>query len=165
MKTEFGKCEICGKQVTFPDFECAMGNHVVAPVIYYMDDAPSDPGARMPGTFIPIGQPLRDSQTMICNLVPPRKIMRGHEVHEEPGRNVVFKRGMYETTDPQEQFYLELRMGKGLVDRARWEEVYLTPQQKGDLKRMELEREVKRLETERNSLLSEVQSRQKKVPA
>lgn len=166
MKTEFGKCEQCGTEVKAPDFECITGgNHIVKSKTYYMDDAPSDPGARAPGTFIPLGLPLRDSQTQILNLVPSKKVTRGHEVHEQMGRNVTFKRGIYETSDPEEQFYLELRQGKGLVSYERWSEVYLTPQQKSDMKRASLEAELKRLETERNSLLDQVQAKQKKVPA
>ncbi len=163
----FGKCTNCGKEVESPNFTCPTGEqHIVQPKRYYMDDAPVDPGPYVPGpggAYVSAGMHLRDSQTTICNLVPSQRERVGHEVIERPGRNVVFRRGIYETTDPEEQYYLDKRVkeGRGLCSEARWEEVYLTEQQKIDIQRQKLNADMRRLEHERNDLLAQVKKSQR----
>lgn len=166
MLQTFGTCTNCGEEVRAPNFQCPTGEqHIVEPKKYYMDDAPTDPGGREPGTFRPLGIPLRDSQTIICNLIPERKEMHGNDIHRIPGRNVTFKRGLYETADPEEQYYLDKRIGKGLCNRERWEQVYLTPEQRMQMDHMKLEADNKRLEQERNELLAQVQKKMQRVTA
>ena len=167
MAKNFGKCvrEDCGEQVVAPNFFCKSGQkHEVNPKTYYKDDAPSDPGARTPGTFIPIGQPLRDSKTLVCNVIPERREQRGHEIVTIPGVNAEFARGMYTTSDPEMQYWMDVHAERGgCCSKDRWAEVYLTPQQKSDITRMELEAKLRRMESENNDLLSQVQRQRGKV--
>ena len=169
MAKTFGKCvhDDCGEEVTAPNFHCKSGRkHEVVPKTYYKDDAPSDPGARMPGTYQPIGQPLKDSKTLVCNVIPERREQRGHETITIPGVNAEFARGMFTTTDPEMQYWMDVHAERGgCVSKDRWAEVYLTPQQKADIKRMELEAENKRLEKEHSDLLAQVQAARQKQGA
>jgi len=138
------------------EFTCPTGDaHQLEAKTYYMDDAPSDPGPYING--VATGGNRRDSQCMISNLVPEREYLQGTERRIMPGKNVVFVRGVYTTSDAQEQFYLDRRQAQrksGLCSKERWQEVYLTDSQKVEIGRMQLEADRNRLEAERNELLA-----------
>lgn len=141
------------------EFYCPTGEwHTVNKKLYYMDDACSDPGP-----YDSKGQPtfgnMKHSQTLICNLIPEKRYMKGNEQVIEPGVNVLFVRGMYETDIAAQQYYLDAR--KGLCDKKRWEEVYLSPTDKLQIERMNLQADRERLEQERNDLLVMVQKQNK----
>lgn len=138
------------------EFHCVTGDsHQLPAKTYYMDDAPSDPGPYINGQAT--GGNRRDSRCVISNLVPEREYLQGTERRVMPGRNVEFIRGIYSTSDAQEQFYLDRRLAtrrSGLCTKERWQEVYLTDNQKIGIAKMELEAGQRRLEIERNELLA-----------
>jgi hypothetical protein len=150
------KCLHCNKEIELGQWRCPTGErHIVNSKRYFMDDAPSDPGP-----YDAKGQPtygnMKYSQTMICNLIPEKRYMVGNEQVIEPGHHVLFVRGLYETDKADEQYYLDQR--KGLCDQKRWEDVYLSPNQKLEIDRAKLEADRHRIESERNDLLAQVQA-------
>jgi hypothetical protein len=154
------KCLNCKKEFdirTGTNPTCPTGEgHLVESKTYYMDDAPSDQGPYMPGPnggLIPTGDNRRHAQTVLCNLIPERINQHGHETKIVPGRNVTFIRGMYTTSDADEQFWLDKRQGRGLCSEERWREVYLTDNQKLQFDQMRLNADRQRLTNERNELL------------
>ena len=148
-------CLDCEKNFTAGNFTCVTGkNHVVASKRYYMNDAP---------TVVSVvnGHPVvnkRDSMTQIQNI-PPEKRVAGPDGNERviPGGQVVFVRGMFETNDPEQQFWLDQH--KGMCSEAEWQAAYLNEEEKLELERMELAAERTRLEGMKNELLAQVQSR------
>ena len=148
-------CVDCEKKFKAGSFTCVTGrNHVVASKRYYMNDAP---------TVVSIvnGRPTvnkRDSMTMIQNIPPERRVM-GPDGNERviPGGQVVFIRGMYETSDPEQQYWLDQH--RGMCNEAEWQAAYLNEDERMELERMELAAERSRLEGMRNSLLEQEQAK------
>jgi hypothetical protein len=68
--------------------------------------------------------------------------------------------GLYETTDPQEQYYLDQHAGvlQGDEGKAEWDKMYLTPQQQLDKSNQKLA-DVQRQIKEQNALLDTVKER------
>jgi hypothetical protein len=149
----------CEKEFTAGKWICQTGaNHRVASKRYYMNDAP---------TVVSIidGRATvnkRDSATLVMNIPPERRIM-GPDGQERvvPGGNVQFIRGIYETDNPEQQFWLDQHGGifTGDHGKALWTAAYLNESEKMDIERMELAAERSRLEADRNSLLEQVQKR------
>lgn len=153
------KCLDCEKEFRAGNWTCLSGaGHKVAPKRYYMNDAPTV--MTLVNGRATINK--RDSQTMVMNI-PPETRTTGPDGNERviPGGQVVFVRGIYETGDPQQQFWLDQHKGifSGDHGKALWEAAYLNEDERMQLERMELAAERARLESERNSLLEQVQNR------
>src|SRR6266567_8553655 len=102
------RCLECDKEFSPPDFECLPGvYHVVALKRYYMDDAPTVAEIRDGAKFINKGI----SQTQILNIPPEKQIREGDQITRQPGGSVTFVRGLYETSNPEIQFYLDRKAG------------------------------------------------------
>jgi len=157
-QNDLKKCLRCEQEFNprKAEFYCLTGEpHELPLKTYYMDDAPTDPGPYING--VATGDNRKHSRTLISNLVPEKIYVQGTERHVTPGRNVEFIRGVYSTTDAEEQFYLDRRMALkqgGLCTKERWEEVYLTDNQKNELRKMDLDARERRLEIDRNELLA-----------
>ena len=127
--------------------------HVVAPKRYYMDDAPSVPEIRDGAKFINKGV----SQTQILNIPPERQIREGDSITRIPGGSVTFVRGMFETSNPETQFYLDRKAG--LCTEERWREVYLNDDEKVQMRNLELSAREQRLADRENDLLAAVKAK------
>jgi hypothetical protein len=161
-------CKNCGEAIVNGRWQCATGEqHEVDAKTYYMDDAPSDPGPYVDGPGgerIPSYGNMAHAQTIICNLVPCKLVVGVDGIQrEQPGRNVTFVRGMFQTTDPEFQYWLDKR--SGLCSRERWEQVYLSPSQRLEMREHALAVESKRIETQKNDLLAMVQKQQQQKGA
>lgn len=150
------KCVECEKEFRAGSWDCQSGaGHRVEKKRYFMSDAPTVP-ALVNGQLV-INK--RDSATLIMNIPPETRVKDAGGVERViPGGSVQFVRGLYETDNPQEQFWLDKH--KGLCSEAEWQNAYLNEQEKFALERMQFAAERSRLETERNSLLEKVQARQ-----
>ena len=145
------KCLECGKKFDAGNWECMPGvMHTVTAKRYYMDDAPTVPEIRDGARFINKGI----SQTQILNIPPEKQIREGDQITRIPGGSVTFIRGMYETTNPEIQFYLDRK--SGLCTEARWREVYLNDDEKVQIKNLELAAREQRLADRENQLLASV---------
>lgn len=144
------KCEVCNKKFTVNEWVCADGvsNHIVETKQYYLADAPTDGSS---------SDELSHGQTIICNIPPDKKIQKGNEVHIQPGGNVTFIRGQYSSTDPEIQYWLDLK--GGFCNKDRWNEVWLSREQKNEMKEMDLRAREQRLENDRNELLTQTQAK------
>ena len=142
-------CTNCQKHFKAGDWNCASGEvHTVAPVTYYLLDAPHDHNDRI------------HARTIISNVIPETQITRGNDIIRIPGTAVEFVRGRLETSDPQIQMRLNTRNGvfRGDEGFKRWQDNYLTNEEKNAIDRFNLKDQVTRLEQERNDLLAKVKA-------
>lgn len=142
-------CIVCGREFDFKDgFECLSqpGHHTVDLKIYYHLGAGHIQSIRDRRLFSPM-----------LNLHANREVrdkVTG-EIANVAGVVVWFKEsGLYETTDPEEQYYLDQHASvmTGEEGRQEWEKMYLTPQQqlaKAQQKLADTQRQVR----EQNALL------------
>lgn len=152
-------CLDCEKEFTAGKWVCASGaGHRVATKRYYMNDAPTV--VTMVNNKPTINK--KDSRTMIMNI-PPEGRTTGPDGNERviPGGNVLFVRGLFDTDDPCQQFWLDQHKGvfSGEHGKALWEAAYLNEDEKLQIERMEFEAERSRFQMEKNSLLEQVQKR------
>lgn len=148
------RCSECGVEFDPPNFECMPGvMHTVPAKRYYMDDAPTVPEIRDGKSYINKGA----SQTVVLNIPPERQIREGEQITRIPGGSVLFIRGLFETSSPEEQFWLDRKAG--LVSEARWNEVYLNDDEKINIKNLNLAAREARLQERENDLLAGVKSR------
>lgn len=142
-------CIECNKKFQQGDWDCVPGQkHTVESKRYYMADAPTVPEWRDGFPYINKGA----SQTQVLNIPPERQIKVGEDIHRIPGGTVTFVRGLFETNDPEIQFYLDKKAG--LVTEERWKEVYLNDDEKNHIKNMELQAREARLAERENELLA-----------
>lgn len=147
-------CLECDKDFKPGDWQCLPGiQHRVPAERYYMDDAPTVPEWRDGRPFINKGA----SRTQILNIPPEKQIREGEQVTRIPGGSIEFVRGMYETEDPEIQFYLDRK--QGLVTEARWREVYLNDDEKLQMSKLELAAREQRVAERENELLTAVKSK------
>ncbi len=144
------------------EFSCPTGQPHLLPVkIYYIDDAPADPGPFIMTPHGPqaTGGNRKHSQTIMCNIIPEKTILRDGQPHIQMGQNVTFVRGMFSTDVAELQFYLDIReRDGGLCNKERWEQVYLTDYQRLELEKMNLAAREQRLEQGESRLLQQVKS-------
>lgn len=153
------------------EFNCPTGQSHLLPIkVYYMDDAPADPG---PWIMTPHGPQAtggnrKHSQTVLAGIIPEKMIIRDGQSHIQSGKNITFIRGMYSTMSAEEQFYLDImERDGGLCTKERWEQVYLTDYQRLELDKMNLAAREQRLEQNESRLLQQVKGGKVKdqVPA
>lgn len=148
MALQTWKCKNCEQEFKAGDWICATGeNHVVEAKAYYMDDAPTVADRD--------GKIDKHATTTVLNIPPERQVKVGNDVQRQGGGSVVFVRGRFDTTDPEQQFYLDKH--KGLCNKARWEAVYFSSEEKQQMERMELDARQRRIEAQENALLAKVQ--------
>lgn len=146
-------CLECEKDFQAPNWVCATGaNHVVEEKRYYMADAPTCVELRNGMPYVN----KRDSCTRVLNIPPEKKVEEAGEIQRIPGGIVDFVRGMFATTDPEIQFYLDKK--EGLCSKERWEEVYLTDNEKMELHKLKMQSQFNRLEQNYNELLAKVKA-------
>jgi len=151
----------CGKEFTVGSWLCIDGqnNHVVAQKQYRSIDAPSDPGHPQIGGM----DSLRDGRTVVCNIPPEKRVvMKGDDGQDKiqimPGGNVTFHRGLYATSDPEIQYYLDKRPGYNMTEE-QWEAAWLSDSQRLMLDKQRFAADKQRLENERNELLAQVKQK------
>jgi hypothetical protein len=150
-------CEACGQIFAYPDFECSKkpGHHLVPLKTYY----------HLGGGHI---QNIRDRNlfTPMLNLKADRDIRDSTgTISHQDGLIITFRpRGLYETTDPEEQYFLDHKVGvaQGPEGLAAWEKMYLTTEQQLTKAKTQLE-ETQRQIREGNALLDSVKD-QKRAP-
>lgn len=146
-------CLECDKDFKAGSWECTPGQqHVVTAKRYYMDDAPTVTEWRDGRPFINKAA----ARTQVLNIPPEKRVQDGDEIIRVPGGSVEFCRGMFETSDPEKQFYLDRK--SGLCTYERWKEVYWTEDEKINEQKMEIHAAQNRLQSERNELLAKVQA-------
>lgn len=153
MALEKFKCTNCGKDFEAGDWLCKSGEaHTVESKRYYMTDAPA------------YKEDCKYSRTIVCNVIPEKKQTIGTDIVTIPGVNVEFIRGMFETDNPQLQMGLNKRVNifSGPDGEKRWQAAYLSKDEKADMEQAKLRSELSRLQSENNSLLSQVQEKARK---
>lgn len=147
-------CIVCGKTFGFADgFECESqpGRHVVAPKEYYHLGA---------GHI----QSIRDRR----GWSPSLNLVSDIEVRDKVTGNITrieglivrFRDGKYESTDPMEQYHLDMHPAvmSGQDGLAAWEKMYLTPDQqtaKAQAQLADLQKQIR----ESNALLDRVKQK------
>ena len=139
-------CERC--QVGFAPGEwfCADGTrHTVGLKTYLLNDPPMLCGRDERGNPLPI-----QGRTILTNIPPPPDLREiGWQCgadDEGLGGSVIFENGRFETTDPEQQFWLDER--GGFCTEAQWEAAWLSPEAQRRLEFARGEAECKNLETQ-----------------
>lgn len=148
-------CVECEQDFKAPNWVCVTGgNHVVAEKRYYTADAPTVPDWINGFPHINYGA----ARTQVLNIPPERKVEEAGEIQRIPGGMIEFVRGLYATTNPEIQFYLDKK--EGLCSYERWKEVYWSDKEKMEAQRMEMEAQQHRLQQDHNELLAKVKAMQ-----
>ena len=150
------KCQVCNQEFQFKDgFDCKMqdGKHTVETRTYYHlgGRTVNDEKTRRFWAPLIILRPAREGKDPITG-----------EVRNLGGLSVQFgQSGVYTTSNPDEQFYLDTKLGLpwGNDGLKEWQEVYYTPQQLKDVAQAELVALRKQIE-ESNSLLEATKAQQ-----
>lgn len=144
------KCLVCNKEFGVGQWICSDGvtKHVVAEKIYRVCDAPSDPGRVAEGSSAPIVR----GRTMVCNVPPPQKVMERGEVKLIGEGSVEFINGIYHSSDPEVQYWLDKKPGYNATE-DQWKRNWLTKDELLAEKEAALVAAGQRLENERNELL------------
>jgi hypothetical protein len=155
-------CTECGKEFGVGEWICADGtvNHKVSEKVYRALDVPLDPGKPAAGTLGPVVR----GRTVVCNIPPPKKVMENGEVHSVGEGSVEFVNGIYSTTDPEIQYWLDKKPGYQ-ASEEQWKQKWYTSEELIAEKEIELNAKAARLENERNELLTQVQKQKKEQVA
>jgi hypothetical protein len=148
-------CEVCDKTFSYPDgFDCSAqpGRHTVEKKVYYHLGGGHIQNIKERRLFTPTLNLKANEET--------RDKLTG-QISSTPGVLVTFREsGIYDTTDPQEQFYLDQHPAvlSGDEGHAAWEKMYLTPAQQLDRTTTRLA-DMQRQLREGNALLDAVKTR------
>lgn len=147
----------CKREFELGDWECCPGvRHIVAAKTYYLADAPfHDP------KHDPEGLVFRSARTHFY-AIPEKKLVEAStgQITKTQPAPVTFVQGRYETSDAEEQYFIE--RSKIDVGYERWFEAYHTPIQKQRIKEQQQrdrESELNRRLKEANELLVAVKAR------
>jgi hypothetical protein len=111
-------CENCGATFGIENVVCdGKHRHVVAEKTYFLRGAPQQYGREYDGKPLPT-----IDKTYVTNIPPPSWEL-GADEHD--GGTVVFENGRFSTSDPVEQYWLDLR--GGWCTEAEWEAARLSP--------------------------------------
>ena len=162
MSLQTWTCRNCGEKFTVGKFLCKDGatNHLVDPKAYFLDDAPQDPGRPAPGSHINVT--LREGRTRICNIPPDRTVLKDGNATLMIGGYVEFVQGRFTTSDPEIQYYLDKK--GGFCTEERWSEVWLSAEQRLEMREIALAAREQRLENERNDLLASQKQARSNMP-
>jgi len=150
-----GKCLVCGEDFAYEDgFSCKKvpGNHRLETKAYY----------HFGGNQLPEGKDRRSWAPMVVLDAPAdrRDPDTGRAMAQQPIIAQFAPGGVFQTADALEQYLLETRTscGWGAAGKARWEEIYLTTDQKRAMAESRL-RETQRKVLETNAMLEELKQR------
>ena len=145
-------CLTCEKDFKDGNWLCFDGqtNHVVKEKVYRTLDVPQEPGQIPKGAKPPV---IR-GRTVVCNIPPPKKVMRGDEISWVGEGNVEFINGSYSTTDPEKQYWLDKKGSSYNATEEQWKAAWYTPEELIAEKEMQLKVDRERLEHDRNELLA-----------
>lgn len=143
-------CEVCGKTFSYKDgFDCLSqpGRHSVEPKDYYHLGAGHIQSIRDRRMFAPTLN-LRSDMEVRDKVTGQITRLEGVLVHFRES-------GQYSTSDPQEQYYLDMHPAvvSGREGREAWEKVYFTQQQQLDKANQQLAAVQKEIR-ENNALLN-----------
>ena len=151
------KCTECDKLFKDGDWLCASGmNHIVMAKIYRSLDVPTAEGRTADGSLPSI---IR-SRTRVCNIPPDKRVVINGEATLQPGGYVEFINGVFSTTDPEIQYWLDRKPGYQATEE-QWKAVWLSADQRLADKELQLKAMETRLENERNELLASTQRKVK----
>jgi hypothetical protein len=155
-------CTECGKEFGVGEWTCADGtsNHKVELKTYRSLDVPTAEGTTPPGILPPV---IR-SRTMVCNVPPPHKIMDGGDAKMVGEGSVEFINGVFLTTDPEQQYWLDKKPGYQAT-KEQYDSVWLSAEARNANKEIELKAREERLENDRNDLLGQTQAKVKRETA
>lgn len=150
------KCKVCEKEFKVGDWTCMDGqsNHIVDEKTYRALDAPTAPGRPAEGTLPPIVR----GRTLVCNIPPPKKVMKDGEVQMVGEGSVEFINGRFSSSDPEIQYWLDKKAAYNATE-DQWKAVWLTKDELFAEKELELKAREQRLENERNELLASTKKR------
>jgi hypothetical protein len=137
-------CTRCGQDISAEGAsrECKAGlKHVTTEKTYLLNDAPQQSGRDESGPLPKTGR------TLISNVPPPTWEL-GEDQHD--GGTVVFENGRYATTDPVEQYYLDLR--GSYCSEQEWEAAWLSAEELKLRRHERVERELAAREKELDEL-------------
>ncbi len=156
MEQQIWTCVVCEKKFSPGQWTCAdkISNHVVATKTYRSLDAPSDPGRPAAGSLPPVVR----GRTMVCNIPPPKKVTENNEVKFIGEGSVEFINGMFATSDPEKQYWLDKRPAYNASEEA-WKNTWHTKDERLAEKELELRAMSQRLENERNDLLAQTKQK------
>jgi hypothetical protein len=155
-------CIVCGKTFNYQSgFDCQAqpGRHVIDSKEYYHVGAGHIQSIRDRRGFTPTLNLIADMEVR-DKVTGQITRLEGLIVHFQPG-------GKYQTTDPLEQYHLDLHPGvmQGQEGLIAWEKMYLTQEQqlqKAQLKLAEVQKEIR----DSNALLELTKAQKKEnVPA
>lgn len=148
------KCIECKAEIKTGHWECAPGvKHVTEIKRYFTDDAPTVPEWRNGTPFVN----KAIARTQILNMPPEKQVRENDELVRLPGGSVELVRGMYETSDPEIQFWMDKK--GGWCTEERWKEVYLNDDEKNQIRTMELNAREARLSNRENDLLAQTKQK------
>jgi hypothetical protein len=149
------KCIACGKEVTYPNWKCEKlpRHHKVAEQTYFHLGGghiqhPRERRGWSPQVILKAGSEATDTRTGEKYLVSTIR--------------VVFAGQQVTTQDPEVQFYLETKNDNSIAwgeeGKARWDAIYLTPDQRAEVARKQLAAVHKELD-DANTLLAQTKAR------
>lgn len=159
MALQSWKCTECNKTFKVGEWVCMDGvsQHKVASKMYRACDPPQDIGYKDTK-----GTPLDASsfgETVVCNIPPSKRIINeAGEISYQGGGSITFVRGRFSTSNPEVQYWLDMRPEYNRTEDD-WSATWLSKDQQLDLVRDKLEKERMRLENERNELLAATKAR------
>lgn len=128
-------CKKCGKKFEVGDWDCKDGKmHEVAPKTYY--------------------SPVSSWRTYVAE---ERIItISNGQTRMTPARAVDFVRGVYTTSNPEDQYALDNK--EGLISAEDWRERFISQEERNKMKQRELELREKRLVEREQALLAKIKS-------
>lgn len=146
----------CSKDFGVGEWVCVDGssNHVVTEKIYRSCDPPINPGEPADGSLPPIVR----GRTIVCNIPPPKKSMVDGDVRMIGEGSVEFINGIYATTDPEIQYWLDKKPGYQSTE-DQWKRAWLSKSELLAEKEENLRVMQERLENEQNALLAQVKQK------
>lgn len=139
------ECVKCSKKFGPGEWECFPGEeHVVAEKTYYVPNSCAD---------------VADRNKSILNVVVEgeREWTDGNgQKQMSPARFIKFTKGIFTTTNPKDQFFMESKYKPNLIDSATWERMYITKEDQMAMKERSLAAREKEVERRDNELLARV---------
>lgn len=135
-------CVKCKKNFKQGEWDCFPGErHAVEQKVYHISNTCADVTDRAKShvrVYVTSDREMKDANGTTTFI---------------PARFVEFVGGVYETCDPEEQFFFETKYTKHLISASEWEKMYINPKELQMRKERELEARASRIEKLENDLL------------